>query len=107
MVEDNVTDLLESLDSCNKFEIIESNIVYNKFEDAYYEFENSKSLENFLMLEGCDLIPKKSKLNIISNSACLPDMPGYPNCQSNPIVRTYSNMYLIIIQVIYLIIYIY
>lgn len=107
MVEDNVTDLLESLDSCNKFEIIESNIVYNKFEDAYYEFENSKSLENFLMLEECDLISKKSKLNIISNSACLPDMPGYPNCQSNPIVRTYSNMYLIIIQVIYLIIYIY
>lgn len=27
LVEDNVTDLLESLDSCNKFEIIESNII--------------------------------------------------------------------------------
>lgn len=67
----------------NRFEVINDLTLKDIKNNYYYHFENHNDLKRFI---NNNVI----KSNDTTMSTCLPGMPGYPNCHSNPIVSTGS-----------------
>lgn len=65
-----------------EYEIINNTTLYNESENSFYGFDNELDMTSFL-----------SSLNYHNTTilnTCFPGDPGYPTCQSNPIVGSES-----------------
>ncbi len=68
----------DSLDNFSNLILVSDNVMFDSVNDIYYLFDTSEDIQfRFINLDGFS-----SPMSI-----CLPGDPGYPNCQSNPVVR--------------------
>lgn len=74
------------LTSPSDFRILSVTSILDTKNNEIYQFENSEDMQAFLGTQ----LPLKMNKSIKRSSRCLPGDPGYPRCQPNPVVSSYS-----------------